>query len=89
MKTIWKFPLVITGEQTVEMPGRAKILTVQVQDGVPCLWAVVDPQVPTRPRIIECHGTGNPSVKPGADLDHIGTVQMAPFVWHFFERNSQ
>lgn len=42
MKTIWKFPLEVTDEQVLMVPKGAKPLTVQKQDGKPCLWCEVD-----------------------------------------------
>lgn len=42
MKTIWKFPLEVTDEQVLMVPKGAKLLTVQKQDGKPCLWCEVD-----------------------------------------------
>lgn len=43
MKTIYKYPLDVTDRQVIAMPEDAEILTVQVQNGKPMLWAVVDP----------------------------------------------
>ena len=52
MRTIWKYELAMIGRQTVPMPADAEILSVQVQAGVPCLWALVKPDAPTAPRFI-------------------------------------
>ena len=86
---IWKYPLKMTDKQVVEMPYRAKILTVQVQFGTPCLWALVDetniPGVKLTPRTITIYGTGNPMpVNPGV---YIGTFQVrgGDLVFHVFE----
>jgi hypothetical protein len=42
LKTIHKYPLHIADRQTVAMPRGARILTVQMQHEVPCLWAQFD-----------------------------------------------
>lgn len=87
MKTIWKFRLSITSPQRVEMPEGAEILTVQSQDGIACLWAMVDIQNANVPRYIEIHGTGNSIHESMAvNRKYIGTFQQPPFVWHVFER---
>ena len=84
MKTIWKFR--ITGDQTIEMPGGAKVLCVQEQKGDPYLWALVDSDTPTSKRAFSIFGTGHdvPS-DPGS---YIGTFQLndGQFVFHVFEK---
>lgn len=50
--TIWKFPLKITDYQLVVMPECAQILSVQMQYGTLCLWALVNQDWPLK-------GTGN------------------------------
>ena len=43
MRTIHKFPLPAgTWEYEIQMPRNADILSVQMQHGVPCIWAAVD-----------------------------------------------
>jgi len=87
MKAVWKFPLQAIDGQTVEMPEGAKILCVQVQNGVPCMWAVCDPAVTVRKekRYFAVVGTGHPhDVIP---KDYIGTFQLegGGLVFHVFE----
>ena len=43
MKKIYKYAIEITDDRDIVMPVGAKILTVQNQNGVPCIWAMVDP----------------------------------------------
>lgn len=89
MTTIWKFTLEITDSQRVEMPVKARVLTVQLQGGQPRLWAIVnlDEAPLTEMRTFEIHGTGNP-ISDGART-YIATLQQPPFVWHVFERLEQ
>lgn len=42
MVRIWKYKLRIEKSQEIEFPENAKILTAQVQDNIPCIWAEVD-----------------------------------------------
>lgn len=93
MKQIWKFKLEITDDQVIDMPESAKILTVQIQDGFPVLWAIVkDGVVPycQRQRIIKTYGTGK-TLSERTDTPvfrkrkYIGTYQIKGFVGHVFE----
>lgn len=80
VKQIWKFPL--KGRET-EMPVGAHILTVQMQNGTACLWALVDIEAKTETRYFSIVGTGhNTKVAP---KDYIGTFQDGSLVWHLFE----
>lgn len=88
MKTIWKFLLKTTEVQPIRMPKGAKILTVQVQDDSPCLWALVDPHAKPEKRMIEIFGTGHPiQSNDGNSREYIGTYQQngGQFVGHVFE----
>lgn len=90
-KTIWKFPLEITDIQKVNMPDKAEILTVQMQNGIPCLWALVDPdEALFDEREIEIFGTGNHIVYDNNIVWHkyISTIQLngGSLIFHVFER---
>ena len=83
MKTIWKYPLEIADEQTLQIPDGAQLLTVQSQDGAPCLWALVDPEAETKLCVLQVFGTGNPVQDEGV---YLGTFQVLQerFVGHVF-----
>lgn len=85
METIWKFPLLITGMQEVEMPKGAKIISTGTQAEVVCLWAIVDPEAEKEKREIAIVGTGHQM--PDRALSFIGTTQMhgGALIWHVFE----
>lgn len=86
-KTIWKFTLELTDIQPLFMPEKAEILTVQNQDNRICLWAIVNPELPSEERSFEVHGTGHSIYYDmGMDRKYIGTAQMGALVWHVFER---
>lgn len=81
MKVVWKFQL--SDDLTVlEIPGEAKLLCVQMQEGVPTLWALVDDTQPLRPRAFGLVATGRAVPVGGVYVD---TFQASPFVFHVFE----
>jgi len=97
MKTIWKFPIPIEDEFILEMPERAKVLTVQTQENpalanldVGCLWAIVNPEAPKLKYKFRVFGTGNPFPDDHALMEYIGTFQMQAgrLVWHLFRDHS-
>ena len=68
------------------MPKGAEILTIQIQDGIPCLWALVDPDQKTESKTIIVLGTGD-TISKLDRKEYIGTYQerQGMFVWHAFE----
>lgn len=85
MKTIWKFPFEIQEEVTIGMPRDAQILAVQVQDGVPCLWALLFSTNPMETRRFRIYGTGYQVESYAAN--YVGTIQMEgeSLIFHVFE----
>lgn len=81
-QTVYKYPLIIDDEQIVSLPVGAQILTVQMQ-GRPCLWALVDPDLPHEDRRILMRGTGHDAQGVGR---YIATFQMrgGALVFHVF-----
>jgi hypothetical protein len=86
-KTIWKYELKIDDLQNVIMPIGAEILSVQMQNETPCLWALVNPdEKDTDTRYIETFGTGHPvAYDMGSTREFIGTYQTRGLVFHVFE----
>lgn len=88
MNTIYKYPLQIVDRQIVEMPKYARILSIQVQNGVPCIWAQVKPQSEKEKRVIYIVGTGQDLENFISDFCvYRGTFQMhsGTLVFHVFE----
>jgi hypothetical protein len=86
-RTIWKYPLKITDEQTIDIPEYGEILSVQVQNSDPCIWVLVNPTEETEPRVFEIFGTGHPlEVDLAVSREFIGTFQQHGGVWHLFEK---
>lgn len=85
---IYKYPLAIKPEvQEVFLPWDAKILTVQVQKDMLCLWALipnVDHSAPARKFLVAPTGS---NVIPDDEADYLGTVQICEgdIVLHVFE----
>ena len=86
MRTIHKFPLKLTDDQTIELPDGAKILSVQWQMNGLMLWALVDCHNALTPRHVMIRGTGHDV--PDYAVEHISTVitECGGLVWHVFER---
>lgn len=87
-KRIYKYPITDPSKIAIEMPEDAEILTVQMQNGTPCIWALVNPDNKTKERYFEVFGTGHPVYcDMGIDRKYINTFQMnGNLVFHLFER---
>jgi hypothetical protein len=61
MKTVYKYPFIIDDEFSIEFPVGTKVLCWNFQNGVPCIWALIDPDETEKKT---CHfrlaGTGHP-----------------------------
>lgn len=88
MKTIYKYPLQVTDYQEVQIPWDAQLLSVQVQNGTPCLWALVETTRQKERVVIDIYGTGNPIEADLHERDFIDTFQMhgGSLVFHAFRR---
>lgn len=103
MQTIWKFPLELKYEQTIEIPSasglspssaKENILCVQNQgpNEIPCLWAIVDPRHLMRKFKVYIVGTGHQIITPDInERTYIGTVQQrnGALVFHVFGQFAQ
>jgi hypothetical protein len=86
-QAIWKFELEVKEEQTITAPPFIP-LTVQVQNGKPCLWAIVAVDMEKGHTPIIMRGTGweqdDEKLDMATKLRYLGTVQLGSFVWHYF-----
>ncbi|MGL5912788.1 MAG: DUF7352 domain-containing protein [Bacteroidales bacterium] len=88
MKTIYKYPIEVTNEQTIKLPKGAKILTIQTQRETPCIWAMIDKtEQETEEVELRVHGTGH-DVPDSETLRYIGTFQLhgGSLVFHTFRK---
>ncbi|MGG7470785.1 DUF7352 domain-containing protein [Chryseobacterium arthrosphaerae] len=83
MKTIYKYQLETTDQQTITMPVGSEIISLQIQHGVPCIWAKVNTYNEVGDRTFVTFGTGQPL--PENNLEFIGTYQSGQYVFHVFE----
>lgn len=67
------------------MPKGAKILSLQMNNKMPCIWAIVNPNAEKEVRKFNIYGTGHNITED--DLKYIGTFQMHNdmLVFHLFE----
>ncbi len=88
MRRVFKYPIVeIQDVVNIMMPKGAKVLTVQVQNGTPCIWAAVDPcQTYLEMRRFRIAGTGHP-IEDNIVDNYVGTIQKfdGKLVFHLFE----
>ncbi len=84
MSVVWKFPLDMRPDQTVEMPAGAVVLHAAHQASVAYVWALVDPGAPTVPRRLWVLGTGSP-VPVGVIGVHVSTFFIGDLVLHVFD----
>ncbi len=84
--TIWKFPIKTTDVQFLDIPRGAQILSVQVQAGQPCIWALVNPDADKSKRHIRIYGTGH-RVDERYVGTFVGTYQQlgGSLVFHVFD----
>lgn len=89
MKTIYKYAINIGPVNLVLMPRDAKLLTVQLQNGEPFIWAEVDNVNDDVFRHIGIFGTGHAlitsDVSDPSKVAYVGTFQQDGFVWHVYD----
>ena len=85
MKTIWKFPFIISDVLEIIMPSGAEVLSVGMQSDVPCLWAIVEDTQPVKLSKFYVVGTGHPLNEYTTSQSYVTTFQDGPFVWHVFQ----
>lgn len=86
-KTLWaiyKYPFVISDNVEITLPAGSDILSIQIQNDIPTMWARVDlNQELMHARRFRILGTGQPTDE--CDLSYICTIQYREFVGHIFE----
>lgn len=84
MRKIYKYELPVDGGIITIKQCIIKILSIQEQNGIPMMWAIVDPDnEAVEPLEITAIGTGW-ELPTGLD-DYLGTAQDEyGFVWHYF-----
>ena len=93
MKTVWKYSITNMDGTTIHVPYyedkkfNEQVLFCDVQNGVPCLWALVDTERQERAIRVLVVGTGhNADVVIDRGLRHVGSFMLlgGRFVGHVF-----
>lgn len=89
MKTIWKYKILPIDVQDIEIPIGSALLSVQVQNDEPCLWALIyDTNAEKETIRIRTIGTGHQIDDTDFDVkDFLGTFQLndGALVFHVFQ----
>lgn len=83
MNTIHKYRIKESEEFELELPAEYKVLTIQMQFGIPHMWIMVNTVYPMQPVRFRIFGTGHDLGKI-KDKEYIGTFQQDSYVWHLF-----
>lgn len=88
MRNIFKYKLEGKVRQVVKAPF-VEVLDIQIQNGTPCLWAIVDDQregIFNDSIIVYSFGTGADDVNDykNSDLKYLSTTQIGNYVLHWF-----
>ena len=82
---VWKYPIKIGGLTELNLPSGAQVLTANLQNEQPFLWALVDPNKPLTIRRFRLVATGEPL--DANSVFYVGTLfpEGGRFVLHLFE----
>lgn len=83
MRAVYKYPLKVAAQQTIEFPRSGVPISVQLQGDQPTLWAIVDTAELPEDRPVRMLATGEQQNVISPER-YIGTVQSHGFVWHYF-----
>ena len=83
---IYKYPVPVADEFSIQVPEAARLLDVQVQRGSVQLWAMVAPDARMVTRKFALRGTGHDASGLGFAA-HVGTFQLdgGALVFHLFD----
>lgn len=85
---VWKYEIPVADNFALRLPEGARFLHVDVQDGHPRLWVLVDTEQAIEDKFFVLAGTGHPIPEAPEQLAHIGTYMLldGALVFHLFER---
>jgi len=93
MKKVFKYELGWDGVCNLQLPLASEILYFNVQNDIPMLWVLVNPEVTAKvTRSFIIYGTGHTiSVDHSDKISHIGSClhRNGALVWHLFEVSSK
>lgn len=85
MITIHKYQFDLASRVEIKMPQGAKVLSIQVQNGAPTVWAMVVTEAAFEIRVFRIYGTGSALDTFAIAGNHLATIQHQGYVWHIFE----
>jgi hypothetical protein len=85
MITIHKYQFEIADKVVIEMPIGADILSVQIQNGKPTIWAKVETTYKEEKKVFRIYGTGHELDLFAMEGRYLATIQQGQFVWHIFD----
>lgn len=87
MPTVWKAPLSLMTEQTIEVPIGAEFLCAREQGEDIAVWFRCDPEAPKDLRTIVLCGTGH-HAPPESEARYLGTASLlrGSLMFHVFLR---
>jgi hypothetical protein len=88
MTIIYKYEIPITDYFCLDLPLGASFLSIQLQNGKPVIWYLVDRHAAMKYEHFCVVGTGIelPSWY-GIRLQYLDTIQIESFVWHIFQKH--
>jgi hypothetical protein len=81
---IYKYGLKLQAENYIKMPAISEIMDIQLQDGKPVMWVLVDPVSDDITVKIESYFTGEKVDTNDFKNEYIATIQHDGLVYHFF-----
>lgn len=86
MKSIFKYQISYSAPIEIRLPMDSKVISAGLDpQGDLCIWALVDPETATTPRVFMVVGTGWSMEDEIDNWEFIGTVRQGPYMWHVFE----
>ena len=84
---VFKYQIPLDDLFALDLPVKARVLTVQEQHGEPQMWVLVDEDSTKETRNFRLAGTGHNIDDNPEALDYIGTFQLGggSFIGHLFE----
>jgi hypothetical protein len=80
---IYKYEIEIKDRFYIILPERSKILSIQLQNNIPMLWAAVT-EHSTISYNFSVYGTGH-EIDNSLYHKYISTLQIGSLVWHIFQ----
>ncbi len=87
MITIYKYKVPVQDDFELNLPAGAKLLSVQTQGNTPCMWMLVDTEVPKKLVKFAVRGTGHDCTNLNDDAwKYLGTFQLngGQLIFHLF-----